>query len=73
MVTKYDMTSGEQINQTGQSGTAAVAPAVNGLIGPTLSLQLLEVEVEVESLLEPVVMPPDLATSSIPDFLKQQR
>lgn len=69
MITKYDMTSGEQINQTGQSGTAAVAPAANGLIGPTLSLQLLEVE----SLLEPVVMPPDLATSSIPDFLKQQR
>jgi len=69
MITKYDMTSGEQINQTGQSDTAAVAPATNGLIGPTLSLQLLEVE----SLLEPVVMPPDLATSSIPDFLKQQR
>jgi len=69
MITKYDMTSGEQINQTGPSGSAAVASAANGLIGPTLSLQLLEVE----SLLEPVVMPPDLATSSIPDFLKQQR
>ncbi len=69
MITKYDMVSGEQIYRTEQSDTVTVATATKCLVGPTLSLQLLEVE----SLPEPAVMPPDLATASIPEFLKLQR
>lgn len=66
MITKYDMASGEQIYQTKQSGKVAVVPAPYELIGYTPSLQL----VEVESQPEPEIMPPDLATVSIADFLK---
>ena len=66
MITKYDMTSGEQIYQTRQSGKVAVAPAPYVLIGPTPSLQL----VEVKSQPEPEIMPHDMATISISDFLR---
>ncbi len=69
MITKYDMTSGEQIHQTGRRDTETVAPAAAyGTTTPALSLQL----VMVETLPKPEIMPADLATGSITDFLKQQ-
>jgi hypothetical protein len=69
MITKYDMTSGERIHQTGQSGTETAAPAAYILIEPAPSLQL----VAVESLPQPDLMPADLATCSITEFVEQQR
>ncbi len=69
MITKYDMTSGEQIHQTGRRNAETVAPATYRTATPALSLQL----VTVETLPKPEIMPADLATGSITDFLKQQR
>ncbi len=69
MITKYDMTSGEQIHQTGRRDTETVASATYRTATPALSLQL----VTVETLPKPKIMPADLATGSITDFLKQQR
>ncbi len=69
MITKYDMTSGEQIHQTGQSETEAVAPVADGLVGATPRLQLVEAEIQPK----PVLMPPDLAACSIQEFLRRHR
>ncbi|MCP4128619.1 MAG: hypothetical protein GY753_16380 [Gammaproteobacteria bacterium] len=68
MITKYDMTSGEQIHQTGRRDTETVAPAAYGTTTPALSLQL----VTVETLPKQKIMPADLTTGSISDFLRQQ-
>jgi len=69
MITKYDMTSGEQIYQTGQSETKAADPVADGLVSTTPRLQLIEAEIQPK----PTKMPPDMATCSIQGFLRRHR
>lgn len=71
MTTKYDMTSGEQINRSDQSSTAATTPEPYGPMNliPSPSLQLAVAENQQK----PEIMPLDMASCSISDFLKLQR
>ncbi|MCP3671127.1 MAG: hypothetical protein GY814_11975 [Gammaproteobacteria bacterium] len=66
MITKYDMTSGEQVHQTRRQDTETAVTHTYEM--PALALQL----VAAETRSKPRIIPPDLATGSISDFLKQQ-
>lgn len=68
MITKFNMASGESTYQTGQKVATTAAPGHYEMTDLAPSLQLVEVSIQPES----NIMPPDLASVSIAEFLKHQ-